>query len=114
MPFSNISLKQSLSKSSLQFRDARKSFVTTSTWSRLILKAFRRADSNELLQSENEDVYALVSHKILDWFSRFESVLLKKSFDVSENKSLQDNDVDYETRKIVFRHLKKKIRVFLF
>lgn len=50
IPFSKISLKQSLRRSSLQFLDARKSFVTVSTWSRLILKALRRADSNELLQ----------------------------------------------------------------
>lgn len=53
-----MSLKQSLSRSSLQFLDARRSFVTTSTWSRLILKALRRADSNELLQfTEKEQMF---------------------------------------------------------
>lgn len=58
MPFSRMSLKQSLSRSSLQLRDARKSFVTTSIWSRLILKALSRADSNELLQvTETKNVY---------------------------------------------------------
>lgn len=50
IPFSKISLKQSFKTISLHVRDARSSFVTTSTWSRLILKALRRTDNNELLQ----------------------------------------------------------------